>query len=234
MINRVFAFCAVLAIASCGGDTDSAQPDTKAEGRDHSDSAIESVATEVKEPFTPPPTKADDFDWPEPTARALIKTSIGEITVELYGDEAPNTVENFLTYVADGHYDRTIIHRVVEGFVIQGGGYNQYYSERATRDPVPYEGDNGLPNYRGTLAMARTMDPQSAAAQWYINLRDNQKLDHLEDDLGVRYGYTVFGRVVAGMETADKIGMVDTGPAGPFEAEVPISTIVVERVETLD
>ena len=174
------------------------------------------------------------FDWPETKAGARITTSEGDIVVELYPERAPKSVANFLQYAEDGHYDRTIFHRVVAGFVIQGGGYNAYFNERATRDPVPYEGDNGLPNTRGTLAMARTRNPDSATAQWYINLKDNDRLNHLENDLGVRPGYTVFGRVISGMEAVDAIGAVRTGPGGPFPAEVPAETMLIERVDPVD
>ena len=165
---------------------------------------------------------------------AKIETSRGDVIVALYPEKAPATVANFLEYAEAGHYDRTIFHRVVAGFVIQGGGYNRYFSERATRDPIPYEGANGLKNVRGSLAMARTSDPQSAAAQWYVNLKDNDRLDHLENDLGVKHGYAVFGRVVEGMDVVDAIGAVRTGPGGPFPAEVPREEVVIERVDAID
>ncbi|WP_428407710.1 peptidylprolyl isomerase [Hyphococcus sp.] len=170
----------------------------------------------------------------EPAAHAKIQTSMGDIVVELYPDEAPKTVENFLQYAKDGHYDRTLIHRVVRGFVIQGGGYSRLFTERPTRDPVPYEADNGLKNERGTLAMARGDHRDSATAQWFINLKDNADLDHkMFDGLPV-YGYTVFGRVVDGMDVADAIGAVETGPGGDFDAEVPVEPVIIERVDVID
>lgn len=165
---------------------------------------------------------------------AKISTSKGDIIVELDAEKAPVTVANFLQYATDGHYDRTIFHRVVAGFVIQGGGYSRYFEERPTRDPIKYEGDNGLKNLRGTIAMARTSDPQSAAAQWYINLRDNPKLDHRVTDLGPVYGYAVFGRVVEGMDVVDAIGAVQTGPGGPFDSEAPLEPVVIKRVDPID
>jgi len=209
---------AFLALAACGGPDEA--PSDAAERQNESTSPRSAQAGEAESaeadsgeaaareqaPPPPPPTKADDFDWPETMTGARIATSEGDILVELYAEEAPKTVDNFLQYAKDGHFDRTIFHRVVNGFVIQGGGYNAYFKERPTRDPIPYEGDNGLPNYRGTLAMARTMDPDSAAAQWYINLRDNDRLNHLENDLGVRPGYAVFGRVIEGMDVVDRVG----------------------------
>lgn len=170
---------------------------------------------------------------PSPT-HAKITTSEGNIIVELYPDVAPVTVENFLQYATDGHYDRTIFHRVVTGFVIQGGGFSQYFNERSLRDPIAYEGDQGLKNTRGTIAMARSDSPTSAQAQWFINLRDNEKLDHSVTDLGPIYGYAVFGKVVEGMEVADAIGMVETGEGGPFDAEVPVEPIVILRVDPVE
>jgi cyclophilin family peptidyl-prolyl cis-trans isomerase len=227
------AALAALMLAACGAKTETreqapepaaAEPAVVAEP--------EAAAPEpAPEPLPPPPTLADGFDWPAPSDTVRIATSKGDMIVELYGSKAPKSVANFLQYAADGHYDRTIFHRVVAGFVVQGGGYGVAFNERPTRAPVPYEGDNGLPNYRTTLAMARTSDPNSAAAQWYVNLRDNnESLDHFENDLGPRYGYTVFGRVIEGMDVADAIGAVPTGPGGPFEQEAPQETVVVTSV----
>lgn len=180
-------------------------------------------------------TAADEVDWPATDLRARIVTSAGDMLVELYPSAAPKTVANFVQYAKDGHFDRLIIHRVVPGFVIQGGGYNQYFNERPTRDPIPYEGDNNLGNYRTTLAMARTTDPESASAQWFVNLRDNnEKLDHFVNDLGPRHGYAVFGRVIEGMDVADAIGALPTGPGGPFPAEVPVETVTISRVDIIE
>ena len=167
-------------------------------------------------------------------AHVKIDTSMGDMVVELYPDRAPQTVENFLQYVRAGHYDRTLMHRVVKGYIIQGGGYSRLYTERVTRDPVPYEGDNDLDNERGTIAMARGAGPDSAQAQWFINLRDNTDLNHRVTDLGPMFGYAVFGRVVDGMDVADAIGAVETGPAGPFDAEAPVERIFIERVDPVE
>ena len=159
---------------------------------------------------------------------------MGDIIVELYPDKAPKTVENFLRYATEGLYDRTLFHRVVRGFVIQGGGYSRLFTQRKLYDPIPYEGDNGLKNVRGTLAMARSDKPDSAQAQWFINLIDNPKLDHSVTQYGPIYGYTVFGRVVEGMDVADAIGQVETGPGGEFDAEVPVAPIFILRVDPID
>jgi len=163
-----------------------------------------------------------------------IQTSMGDMVVELYADDAPASAANFLEYATSGHYDRTLIHRAVKGYVIQGGGFSKYFNERITRDPIAYEGDNGLKNLRGTIAMARGDDPASAQAQWFINLRDNDDLDHRVTDLGPIYGYAVFGRVVEGMGAADAIGAVETGEGGPFDAEVPVEPVVILRVDPME
>ena len=168
-----------------------------------------------------------------PSEYVKVVTSKGDFVIQLHRDAAPASVENFLQYADAGHYIQTIFHRVVPGFVVQGGGYSRYFNERPTRDPVPYEGGNGLPNDRGTVAMARTMDPDSAAAQWFVNLKDNPRLNHLENDLGVRPGYTVFGHVVAGMDVVDAIGSVATGPGGPFPGEVPLDPVLIESIDPI-
>ena len=170
----------------------------------------------------------------EDATHARIQTSMGDIIVELHPEQAPATVANFLEYAKSGHYDRTLIHRVVKGYVIQGGGYSRLYTERITRNSITYEGDNGLKNQRGTIAMARGDKPDSAQAQWFINLRDNEELDHRVTDLGPIYGYAVFGRVVDGMDIADAIGDVETGPAGPFRAEAPLERIFIERIDPVE
>jgi cyclophilin family peptidyl-prolyl cis-trans isomerase len=166
--------------------------------------------------------------------RAKIATTKGDIVVELYPDKAPQSVANFLRYAVDGHYDRTIFHRIVSGFVIQGGGFSRNFLERPTRAPVKYEGDNGLSNTRGTVAMARTQDPQSATAQFYVNLKDNVALDHRVTDLGPKYGYAVFGKVVEGMDVVDAIGAAATGPGGPFDSDVPVEPILILRIDPIE
>lgn len=170
----------------------------------------------------------------EDAMHAKIQTSMGDIVIELYPDKAPLAVANFLQYATKGHYDRTLIHRVVKGYVIQGGGYSKLHTERVTRDPIAYEGDNGVKNQRGTIAMARGDKPDSAQAQWFINLSDNSKFDHRVTDLGPIYGYTVFGRVVDGMDVADAIGNVETGRGGPFPDEAPLEQILVNRIDPVE
>ena len=152
----------------------------------------------------------------------VLETSLGKIRIGLHQDKAPLSVKNFLTYVRGGHYDGTIWHRVIPGFMIQGGGFEPDMSERPTRPPVKNEAKNGLSNLRGTVAMARTNDPNSATAQFFINVKDNLSLDY-----GVRgAGYTVFGEVLEGMDVADKIVAVPTGKKGLF-SDVPQKPVLI-------
>ena len=158
-----------------------------------------------------------------------ILTSMGEIKLELDAKNAPITVENFLSYVDSGHYDNTIFHRVIPGFVIQGGGMVSGMQEKGTGTPIQNEADNGLKNLIGAICMARTNDPHSATAQFFINLKDNQSLDHTEKTES-GWGYAVFGRVVSGMDVVEKIAAVDTGNVG-YHSDVPLEDVVLEKAE---
>jgi cyclophilin family peptidyl-prolyl cis-trans isomerase len=162
--------------------------------------------------------------------RLLIETSHGAILVELNPEDAPKTVENVLAYADNGTYDGTIFHRVIDGFMIQGGGFNQDYERVKTRAPIRNEADNGLKNQRGTLAMARTQDPHSATSQFFINLVNNDFLNHRRPDPR-GWGYTVFGEVIDGMEVVDTIGGVATGAVGPFPDDAPLTPVVIKRVK---
>lgn len=162
--------------------------------------------------------------------RVRIQTNLGSFVVALDGTRAPLSVANFLHYARKGHYDGTLIHRVVSNFVAQGGGYDPTYVEKPTDPAIPNESGNGLSNLRGTLAMARTDDPHSATAQFYINLADNARLDPQPS----RWGYAVFGRVVEGMEVIDEIGAVATGFLDALQdGDVPLQPILIEKVEEL-
>ena len=152
--------------------------------------------------------------------------NLGVITLELDADKAPKTVANFLQYVKAGHYDGTIFHRVIPNFMIQGGGMTPDMKEKATRAPIPLESGNGLDNVRGTLAMARTMDPNSATAQFFINVVDNGFLNKAQSRDG--NGYAVFGKVVSGMEVVDKIRAVPTGNKGMHQ-NVPLEPVVINK-----
>lgn len=154
-----------------------------------------------------------------------LHTSEGLIVLELDGRKAPITVKNFVEYVNSGHYDGTIFHRVIQGFMAQGGGYDADLAEKPTNATIPNESGNGLKNARGTIAMARLNNPHSASAQFYINLVDNFNLDPSER----RWGYTVFGEVVEGMEIVDKIALIPTGPKSPLPSDVPQKTVTIEK-----
>ena len=156
-----------------------------------------------------------------------VKTSAGNIRIELYPAKAPKTVENFLQYVRDGHYNGTIFHRVIPGFMIQGGGMTPNMSQKPTRSPVPIESKNGLKNDVGTLAMARTSDPNSATAQFFINVKNNDFLNAAAAQDG--WGYAVFGKVVDGMDVVNKITSVPTGNQGMHQ-NVPRTPVVIESM----
>lgn len=158
-----------------------------------------------------------------------VDTTHGRFSIELDAAHAPASVENFLRYVDKKHYDGTIFHRVIPTFMVQGGGYDERYQRRDTLPPVANEADNGLKNLRGTVAMARTGDPHSATAQFFVNVVDNGFLDHTSKD-GSGWGYTVFGRVVDGMDVVDAIKSVKTGAAGPFAKDAPQTPVVIKSV----
>jgi cyclophilin family peptidyl-prolyl cis-trans isomerase len=160
----------------------------------------------------------------------VIETDQGTIEIELDEEKAPKSVANFLAYVDAKHYDGTIFHRVIKGFMAQGGGYDDKYEKRTTKEPVQNEADNGLKNSRGTVAMARTSDPHSATAQFFINVVDNDFLDHKEKS-GSGWGYTVFGKVTKGMDVVDKIVSVETSAAGPFQKDVPKTAIAIKSAK---
>lgn len=167
--------------------------------------------------------------WAQTTGNpaVVLETSMGDITIELLKDRAPVSVENFLQYVKSGHYNGTIFHRVIRGFMIQGGGMTPDMTEKPTRPPIKNEATNGLKNARGTVAMARTQAVRSATAQFFINTADNAALNHkgLTPD---EYGYAVFGKVVSGMDVVDKIEAARTGSKGPYD-DVPLQAITIKR-----
>mgnify|MGYP001016404020 CR=1 FL=1 len=157
----------------------------------------------------------------------VIETNLGSFKIALDTARAPKSVENFLKYVDDGHYDGTVFHRVIDGFMVQGGGYDEKLERKPTRDPVENEADNGLKNTRGTVAMARTSEPNSATAQFFVNVADNAFLDHKSKEPR-EYGYAVFGEVVEGMDVIDQIKSVKTGSAGSFSKDAPLENVVIK------
>jgi cyclophilin family peptidyl-prolyl cis-trans isomerase len=173
---------------------------------------------------------ATTFAFAEDATRVHFVTNLGEFTIAVQPERAPLTVANFLRYVREGQYSGTLIHRVVANFVIQGGGYEIDYKLKAVHDPVPNEAGNGLLNVRGSVGLARTSKPHSGDCQFYVNLSDNPELNPLAS----RWGYAVFGQVVAGMEVIDRIGLVATGAAGPLKADAPLQPVIIEKAEILD
>ncbi len=165
------------------------------------------------------------FAWSQ---EVIIKTSAGDITVELNEKAAPKTVKNFLTYVDKGFYNGTIFHRVIKGFMIQGGGFDEKFQEKKTEAPVSNEADNKLSNEIGTIAMARTNDPHSATAQFFINTKDNASLDHTAKNAR-GWGYCVFGKVTKGMDVVQKIEDVKTGNRG-YHQDVPSENVVIKEI----
>lgn len=161
--------------------------------------------------------------------RVRVDTTLGSFVMELDTQRAPLTVAAFLEYVKAGHYTDTVFHRIIGNFVVQGGGYDTKYVEKPTRAGVPNESGNGLSNRRGTVGLARTGEPHSGSAQFYVNLSDNAALDPQPS----RWGYTVFGRVIEGMNVVDDIGAVATGSLGPFERDAPLQPILIKRVEVV-
>jgi peptidyl-prolyl cis-trans isomerase B (cyclophilin B) len=158
-----------------------------------------------------------------------VVTNHGTFSIELNPAKAPKSVENFLRYVDAKHYDGTVFHRVISTFMIQGGGFDQRLEKKPTGAPVANEADNGLKNTRGTVAMARTSDPHSATAQFFVNTVDNKFLDHqAKDERG--WGYAVFGQVTEGMDVVDKIKDVRTGPAGQFTKDAPVEAVIISSV----
>lgn len=165
--------------------------------------------------------------------RVEIQTGMGAIVLELYPDKAPLTVENFLQYVKSGHYDGTIFHRVMPGFMIQGGGFTPDFKEKPTRKPVRNEAANGLRNTVGTVAMARTNEPHSATAQFFINVADNGSLD-FRYPTAEGYGYAVFGKVMKGMDVVSRIVKVQTGPGPAPHQNVPVKPVVIESIRLVE
>ena len=167
-----------------------------------------------------------------PTAHVTIATTVGQMTLELDADNAPKTVENFLAYATSSFYDGTIFHRVINNFMIQGGGFTTDMEQKPTQAPVDNEANNGLKNERGTIAMARTQDPHSATAQFFINVQDNDFLNHTGENMQ-GWGYTVFGKVTQGEEVLDKIRSVQTGSQGGHQ-DVPTDPIIIESISVTE
>jgi cyclophilin family peptidyl-prolyl cis-trans isomerase len=161
--------------------------------------------------------------------RVRVTTSLGSFVIEMQRDRAPLTVENFLYYVKSGYYSNTLFHRVISGFVVQGGGVGLDYKAKPTQKTIANEAGNGLKNLRGTVGLARASGPHSGDCQFYLNVADNADLDPLP----TRWGYAVFGKVIEGMEVVDRISVSPTGAAGPFKQDAPLQPVVIQKVELL-
>lgn len=244
--KRIFLAFAIACLAACGGGDEPANDDAGTSSGTGTELSSDEAATAAPTPSAPEPAAPEKLEPSVDVAatdasleglpQVKIATSYGDITVALFPAQSPVSVENFLTYARDRFYTRTIFHRVIPGFMIQGGGFSVYLEQRKTRDPIAYEGDNGLDNMRGTLAMARTRDPNSATAQWFINLEDNVFLNHGANGEGVP-GYTVFGKVISGLNIVDAIALVDrdsaySGDGRPLE-NVPVTPVLIEGVEII-
>jgi peptidyl-prolyl cis-trans isomerase A (cyclophilin A) len=184
-----------------------------------------------------PPTLVAQAAKPAPAAtpspQVVLRTSQGDITLELYPDKAPKSVANFLQYVRDGFYDGTLLHRAIPGYLVQGGLYTRDLQPKRTRSAVASEADNGLSNLRGTVAVARGADPNSGTAQFFFNLVDNRRLDFVGNQSGLTWGYTVFGKVTKGMDVVDKIAALPTRALGPFAGDVPNPLVLIESAHVV-
>ncbi|HEY9239368.1 MAG TPA: peptidylprolyl isomerase [Burkholderiaceae bacterium] len=186
-----------------------------------------------------PPTLAAQTAKPAPATAAasppqvVLRTSQGDITLELYPDKAPKSVANFLQYVRDGFYGGTLLHRAIPGYLVQGGLYTRDLQPKRTRSAVASEADDGLSNLRGTVAVARGADPNSGTAQFFFNLVDNRRLDFVGNQSGLTWGYTVFGKVTKGMDVVDKIAALPTRALGPFAGDVPNPLVLIESAHVI-
>jgi len=182
-----------------------------------------------------PPASASSSPPPAAPAhpQVEVKTSQGDFVIELFPDKAPKSVANFLQYVKDGFYDGTVFHRVIPGYLVQGGLYTRQLRPKRTQPSIPDEANNGLSNLRGTVAAARGPDPDSATAQFFVNVVDNPRLDYVGNQSGMTWGYAVFGKVVKGMDVVDKIDNLPTGPQGPFIGDVPRPLVVIEGAKVI-
>src|SRR3954465_8202020 len=170
---------------------------------------------------------------PAANPKVEVRTNMGAFVIELYPENAPNTVQNFLQYVKDGHYNGTIFHRVIPNFMVQGGGFTTSFQEKPTRPPIKNEAGNGLRNGVGMVSMARTADPHSATAQFFVNVAENPTLD-FKAPTQEGYGYTPFGRVVKGYDVVERIGQGPTGPGKPPHQDVPKKPVIIEHMHVIE
>lgn len=170
---------------------------------------------------------------PAPLPEVVLQTSEGSITLELFPEQAPKSVANFLRYVREGFYAGTVFQRAIPGYLVQGGLYNRQLQPRRTHSAIASEADNGLSNLRGTVAVARGVDPNSGTSQFFFNLVDNRRLDYVGSQSGLTWGYAVFGKVIKGMDVVDKIAALPTRPLGPFQGDVPDPLVTITSAEVV-
>ncbi len=229
VLATLLAVLLALSAAGCGSQSAATDPTSAAYGTDPATATSAGGQDTTTGPDAGPDTGDGDVSTSNP--RVELKTTLGIIVVELDATAAPISVENFLAYVQDGSYDGTIFHRVIPGFMAQGGGFTPDMSQKPGKPPIKNEAGNGLKNLRGTLAMARTMVVDSATAQFFVNLADNSFLDHTSNT-PQGYGYAVFGKVLSGMEVVDAMAASPTHSVGQFQ-DVPQTTIVIEHATLL-
>ena len=190
-----------------------------------------SAQTAAKPPAKPA-APANAKPAPAASPQVVLHTTLGDITLELYPDKAPKSVDNFLAYVKDGFYDGTIVDRVIPGFLVQGGRFTRDMQQKRTRQRIANEANNGLSNLKYTVAVARNKDdPLSGSSGYFINLVDNKRLDFTAETNGMTWGYAVFGKVIKGQNIVDKIAAISTGAAGPLMSDVPTTQVVIEKAE---
>lgn len=187
------------------------------------------VAALAQQPAKPAAPASTAVDHP----RVVMHTTQGDFTLELYPEKAPKSVANFLQYVRDGFYDGTVFHRVVNGYLVQGGLYSRDLTQRRTRAAIPSEADNGLSNLRGTVAVARGADANSGTSQFFVNLVDNRRLDYVSNQSGLTWGFAVFGKIVSGMDVVDKIAGLPTRAQGPFVGDVPNPLVIIDSASVV-
>jgi peptidyl-prolyl cis-trans isomerase A (cyclophilin A)/peptidyl-prolyl cis-trans isomerase B (cyclophilin B) len=237
MRTRLILACGLagLVALSAGCTKNKSKPESSKAAATEEPAAAEPAAAEpaAAEPAAAEPAKTE-APAVAPGTKPVVQfsTSMGDFKVELYPDKAPKTVANFLAYVKSGHYKGTIFHRVIPGFMVQGGGFDPAFNKKETRPPIQNEADNGLKNTIGTLAMARTPDPHSASAQFFVNVANNPFLDH-KDKTMRGWGYCVFGKVIDGMDVVQKMAGVTTGEKGPFSKDAPQEDIVIKDATLL-
>lgn len=232
--RAAIVWVSVLLVAGCGADgAGPTMSGNTAAAMADADSSVPGSYLALADPVSSQGQQSPVMMADESPVAVRINTSAGTIMLELDPTKAPLTVDNFINYVESGHYDGTIFHRVIDDFMIQGGGFTADYSKKSTLDPVANEADNGASNNEYTIAMARTSDPQSATAQFFINTANNSFLNYRAPTVA-EWGYAVFGKVTSGFKVVDSIEASATGAGGPFPTDVPLTTVTINSITVVD